>query len=203
VDQDGRSDIDVIDAKPGTLARTLARPYAPNAQRFAWSPDGKVITYLQGLQPGLNAYMQDHLVAMPAAGGEWHELTEKLDRAVSSYAFSGERTITIAVEDDGTSYPARLDAYSGAIAREAPAGPFVVSSVSSRAGHTALLRADDHSLAEVYALESGRLRKLTAHNDALLAELQLGAGRADPRESTREGTRGPCHGAARTSRSCR
>jgi dipeptidyl aminopeptidase/acylaminoacyl peptidase len=175
VDQDGRSDIDVIDAKPGALARTLARPYAPNAQKLAWSPDGKLITYLQGLQPKLNAYMQDHLVTVPPAGGGPRELTGKLDRAVSSYAFSGERTITIAVEDDGTSYAARLDTDSGAIAREAPAGPFVVSSVSSQAGHTALLRADDHSLAEVYALEGGRLRKITAHNDAFLAELQMGA----------------------------
>jgi dipeptidyl aminopeptidase/acylaminoacyl peptidase len=186
-DQDGRSDIDVIDAKAGAVARTLAHPYAPNVQRLAWSPDGKLVTYLQGLQPRLNAYMQDHLVAMPAAGGEPRELTGKLDRAVSSYAFSGARAITIAVEDDGTSYPARLDADSGAIARETSPGPFVVSSLSSNAGHTALLRADDSSLAEVYALEGGRLRKLTAHNDAFLAELQLGAV-DDIRFKSRDGT---------------
>jgi dipeptidyl aminopeptidase/acylaminoacyl peptidase len=186
-DQDGRSDIDVIDAKAGAIARTLARPYAPNAQRLAWSPDGKLITYLQGLQPKLNAYMQDHLVAMPAAGGEPRELTGKLDRAVSSYAFSGERAIRMAVEDDGVTYPARLDADSGAITREAPAGPFVVSSLSSHAGHTALLRADDNSLAEVYALEDGRLRKLTTHNDSFLAELQLGAV-DDIRFKSRDGT---------------
>jgi dipeptidyl aminopeptidase/acylaminoacyl peptidase len=186
-DQDGRSDIDVIDAKAGAVARTVARPYAPNVQKLAWTPDGKLVTYLQGLQPKLNAYMQDHLVAMPAAGGEPRELTGKLDRAVSSYAFSGERAITIAVEDDGTSYSARLDANSGAITREVPAGPFVVSSLSSQAGHTALLRADDNSLAEVYALEGGRLRKLTAHNDAFLAELQLGAV-DDVRFKSRDGT---------------
>src|SRR5882757_4603041 len=124
-DQDGRSDIDVIDAKAGAVARTLTRPYAPNAQKLAWSPDGKLVTYLQGLQPRLNAYMQDHLVAMPAAGGEPRELTGRLDRAVSSYAFFGERAIAIAVEDDGTSYPARLDADSSAMTRDAPAGPFV------------------------------------------------------------------------------
>jgi len=186
-DQDGRSDIDVIDAKAGAVARTLTRPYAPNVQKLAWSPEGKLVTYLQGLQPKLNAYMQDHLVAMPAGGGEQRELTGKLDRAVTSYVFSGERTITIAVEDDGTSYPARLDADGGAMTRDAPAGPFVVSSLSSQAGHTALLRADDHSLAEVYALEGGRLRKLTAHNDAFLAELRLGKV-DDIRFKSRDGT---------------
>jgi dipeptidyl aminopeptidase/acylaminoacyl peptidase len=187
-DQDGRSDIDVIDAKAGAVARTLARPYAPNFQKLAWSPDGKLIAYLQGLQPKFNAYMQDHLVTMSAAGGEPRELAGKLDRAVSSYAFSGERAIAVAVEDDGTSYPARLDADSGALTRETPAGgPYVVSSVSSQAGHTALLRADDESLAEVYALESGRLRKLTAHNDAFLAELKLGQV-DDIRFKSRDGT---------------
>ena len=33
--------------------------------RLASRPDGKLVTFLQGLQPKLNAYMQDHLVAMP------------------------------------------------------------------------------------------------------------------------------------------
>jgi dipeptidyl aminopeptidase/acylaminoacyl peptidase len=186
-DQDGRSDIELIDAKAGAVARTLARPYAPNAQKLAWSSDGKLVTYLQGLPPKLNAYTQDHLVTMPAAGGEPRELTGKLDRAVSSYVFSGERAITFAVEDDGTSYPARIDVDSGIITRDGPAAPIVVSSLSSHAGHTALLRADDHALAEVYALEGGRLRKLTAHNDAFLAERQLGAV-DDIRFKSRDGT---------------
>jgi dipeptidyl aminopeptidase/acylaminoacyl peptidase len=186
-DQDGRSDIDLIDARAGAVARTLARPYAPNAQKLAWSSDGKLVTYLQGLSPKLNAYTQDHLVTMPAAGGEPRELTGKLDRAVSSYVFSGERAITFAVEDDGTSYPARIDVDSGIITRDAPAAPMVVSSLASQAGHTALLRADDHALAEVYALEGGRLRKLTAHNDAFLAERQLGAV-DDIRFKSRDGT---------------
>ena len=67
------------------------------------------------------------------------------------------------------------------------AGPSVVSALSSAAGHTALLESDDGALAEVYALENGRLRKLTAHNEALLAELQLG-GVEDIRFKSRDGT---------------
>jgi dipeptidyl aminopeptidase/acylaminoacyl peptidase len=173
-DEDGRADIDVIEARPGAVARTVARPYAPNAQKLAWSPDGTLIAYLQGLPPKLNAYMQDRLVTVPAAGGAPRELSAKLDRAVSSYTFSGPHTLTIAVEDDGTAYPATVDVDSGTIVRAAPAAPFVVSSLASQAGHTALLRADDHAPAEVYALDGGRLRKLSAHNDAWLAERQLG-----------------------------
>jgi dipeptidyl aminopeptidase/acylaminoacyl peptidase len=175
-DADGREDIAVVEPLAGAAPRTVVRPYAPNTQRLAWSPDGTLIAYLQGLEPKFNAYMQDRLAVVPAAGGVPHPLTDKLDRAVTSFAFAaGSASIMISVEDDGGVYPARVDLPGGAITREVAAGSFVVSALSSAAGHTALLESNDGALAEVYALEAGRLRKLTAHNDAFLAELQLGA----------------------------
>jgi len=174
-DPDGRTDIAVIDSRLGARASNIARPYAPNTQKLSWSPDGKLIAYLQGLEPKFNAYMQDHLFVVPAAGGASRALTDKLDRQVMSFAFSGDSAaITIAVEDDGTVYPARVDLASGAIAREA-IGQFAVSALNSAGGHTALLESNDNALAEVYALEGGKLRKLTAHNDEFLSELTLGA----------------------------
>jgi dipeptidyl aminopeptidase/acylaminoacyl peptidase len=63
----------------------------------------------------------------------------------------------------------------------------VVSALSAAGGHVALLRSDDAAPAEVFALESGKLRKLTAHNDAWLKELQLGAV-ADIRFNSPDGT---------------
>jgi Tol biopolymer transport system component len=131
-DQDGREDIDVMDAAAGAAVRKIARPYAPNNQRLAWSPDGKHIAYLEGLEPKLNAYMQDHLVLVPVAGGTPRPLTEKLDRAVMSYAFSPDSaSVTIAVEDDGTIYPARADLSGGSVTREVAANAAVVSAISS------------------------------------------------------------------------
>ncbi len=174
-DQDGRADIDVVDSKAGAAPRTVVRPYAPNTQKLAWSPDGKLIAYLQGIEPKFNAYMQDCLWTVPAAGGTPRSLTGKLDRAVMSFAFSGNSAaIDIIVEDDDTTYPARVDLDSGSIVRSAAPGQFVVSALSNGGGHTALLKSDDGALAEVFALEDGRLRQLTAHNDAFLAELKLG-----------------------------
>jgi hypothetical protein len=67
VDRDGREDIDVIDADPDATARFVVRPYAPNKQALAWSPDGTLLAYLQGLEPKLTAYMQDRLFVVPAA----------------------------------------------------------------------------------------------------------------------------------------
>lgn len=175
-DPDGREDIDVIEPRAGATPRSIARPYAPNAQKLAWSPDGNQIAFLQGLEPKFNAYMQDRLFTVPTMGGAPRPLTDKLDRAVMSFAFAQDSTaIMIAVEDDGAIYPARVDLAGGSITREAGAGRFVVSALSSAAGHTALLESNDGALAEVYALEDGQLRKLTAHNDAFLAQLLLGA----------------------------
>jgi dipeptidyl aminopeptidase/acylaminoacyl peptidase len=174
-DPDGREDIAVIEPVPGAPARVVVRPYAPNNQKLAWSPDGSAIGYLQGIEPKFNAYMQDRLAVVPAAGGAPRSLTDKPDRAVMSYVFAADgKSIAITVEDDGTAYPARIDLASGSITREAAAAPSVVSALSGGAGHTALLQTNDKALAEVFALEDGKLRKLTAHNDAWLAELQLG-----------------------------
>jgi dipeptidyl aminopeptidase/acylaminoacyl peptidase len=174
-DPDGREDIAVIEPVPGAPARVVVRPYAPNNQKLAWSPDGSAIGYLQGIEPKFNAYMQDRLAVVPAAGGAPRSLTDKPDRAVMSYVFAADgKSIAITVEDDGTAYPARIDLASGSITREAAAAPSVVSALSAGAGHTALLQTNDKALAEVFALEDGKLRKLTAHNDAWLAELQLG-----------------------------
>ena len=173
-DPDGRADIDVIDARVGATPRTIVRPYAPNAQKIAWSPDGSLIAYLGGAEPKFNAYMQDRLFVVAPGGGAPRSLTDSLDRAVMSYAFSGAQAITVTVEDDGSEYPARIDLASGAITREGLPGRFVVSAVSSGAGHTALLQSTDAAVAEVYALEGGERRKLTTHNDAFLSQLTLG-----------------------------
>ncbi len=174
-DRDGRADIDIMEARPGATPRTIVRPYAPNAQRLDWTPDGARLTYLAGLEPRLNAYIQDRLFVIPAAGGTARSLTDKLDRAVMSYALQSDSTVTIAVEDDCTIYPASLDLASGELQRAVAPGPFTVSAITAGGGHTALLLSNDHALNEVYALENSQLRKLTAHNEALLAELSLGA----------------------------
>jgi dipeptidyl aminopeptidase/acylaminoacyl peptidase len=174
-DQNGREAIDVIAARTGATARNVVKPYAPNSQRLAWSPDGTLIAYLQGLEPKFNAYMQDRLFVVPAAGGATRALTDKLDRAVTSFAFTESSAITVTVEDDRTAYPARVDLKGGAITRAVPAGAFVASALASAGGHTALLQSTDNALAEVYALEGGQLRKLTAQNDEFLSELALGS----------------------------
>jgi dipeptidyl aminopeptidase/acylaminoacyl peptidase len=173
-DQDGQADIDVIDIASGEV-KTLLRMFVPNNQTLAFSPDGKYLAFLEGKEPKLNAYMQDRLFVIAASGGAPKALSDKLDRAVMSYAFEDPNHIVVAVEDDRSVYPARISIDSGAIEKPDTLPKYVVSSVASGGGHTAMLRTDDGSFAEAYALEHGQLRKVTARNDALVAELKLGS----------------------------
>ena len=112
---------------------------------------------------------------LQVASGEQRSLTGSLDRVVTSYAFAPDATsITFIVEDDGDAYVARVDLRTGAIT-PVTRGAFVASSLSTAGGHSAVVYSDATAPREIYALDGGTLRKLSAHNDALLGELKLGS----------------------------
>lgn len=163
----------VVTAAAGSTPRRLLSTWSPNNQRLAWSPDGQLIAFLRGAEPKYNAYIMDELAVADASSGRVRALTAGLDRAVVSPAFGADgRSIEFAVEDDGYQYPAAVALASGAIERLADHS--VVLQLAAAAGHTAVIAASDRSPAEVYALEQGRLRALSAHNRELFAELTLG-----------------------------
>jgi hypothetical protein len=47
-----------------------------------WTPDGTRLLYTTGLEPRLNAYIQDRLSVFTLAEGKSRLLTERLDRAL-------------------------------------------------------------------------------------------------------------------------
>jgi len=173
-DRGTNSDIFVVDAHPGSTPRRLTTYPGPDSGRLAWSPDSKLIAYLQGSESKYFAYNLDRLAVVPAAGGVPRILTEKLDRGVSLPAFSADgQSLVFIVDDDRSDYPAKVPVSGGAVERLL-AKPLVVSELAAGGGHTAVVAATDEAPAEVFALEGGSLRKLTARNDALLGEFQLG-----------------------------
>ena len=174
-DMDGKMDIEVIEARPGAVPRRLVRPYAPNFQRLAWSPDGRDLAYLQGREPKYSMYMHDELAMMPAVGGAPNVLTGKLDRWIYSYEFSADgKAITVLVEDDRSRYLARLNLTNNTF-EQLIARPLVVAEQSVAGAHLAILASDDRTASEVYALEAGGMRQLTRHGEKLLDEIELGA----------------------------
>jgi dipeptidyl aminopeptidase/acylaminoacyl peptidase len=169
----GRDDIETVTLERGAQPKRLLTTWSPNHQKLAWSPDGRQLAFLHGAELKYNSYFNDVLALADVASGRERALTASLDRAVLAPQFSADgAAIEFAVEDDGEQYPAQLRLADGAIERLA--GPIVVDELASAAGHTAVLASDDRSPFEVFALEAGKLRALSAHNQALFAQLALG-----------------------------
>jgi dipeptidyl aminopeptidase/acylaminoacyl peptidase len=172
-----RSDTDrifLIDARPGATPKELPNAYEPGGQ-VAWSPDGKFLAYLSGVEQKYAAYNLNRLGVISIADGASRILTEKLDRGVSSLQFTPDGSaVSFLVIDDQRQYLARVPV-SGGKTEPLSGKNFVILQRSGAAGHTAVTAASDTVAPEIFALESGELRKLTSHNDGLLAEIQLGA----------------------------
>jgi dipeptidyl aminopeptidase/acylaminoacyl peptidase len=169
----GRRDIFVVEPSADAAPRKLASVYGRTP--LTWSPDGRLLAYLQEAEPKFSVYAQERLAVVPAAGGAPRALAEQLDRSVSAPEFSADgASITVLVTDDRSQYPARIPLAGGSVERLVN-GPLVVSAQSRGGDHVAVVASTDSSAPEVFALEGGALRKLTSHNDALLSEVQLGA----------------------------
>jgi dipeptidyl aminopeptidase/acylaminoacyl peptidase len=173
-DRSINTDIFVVDAKPKSTPRKLTDYDGPDEGRIQWSPDSKWIAFLRGDPLKLWQYSEDQLGIVAADGSAPARiLTASLDRAVSGPIFTADgKSIDVVVEDDRNEYPATVDIATGKVHREI-SDPGTAMSLSVHGGHAALVWTTDATPGEVYAFEDGKLRELTHHNDALMAELQL------------------------------
>ena len=146
----------------------------PDGGRLAWSPDSKTVAYTQGSEPKYSAYNQPRLAVVNVNDPVARVLTAKLDRGVASPQFSADgKSIYVLVNDDRSEYRARVSVDTGDVERVSELGRVIVSQAKG-GDHVAVLMAGDSAPAEVFALDGDKPRKLTSHNDALLAELKLG-----------------------------
>ncbi|MBL8267274.1 alpha/beta hydrolase family protein [Steroidobacter sp.] len=173
-DRTQNTDIYVAKAEAGSVPRRLTSFEGPDTQPN-WSPDGRDIAYLQGSPLDYSGYNMDRLAVVSTDGGTPRLLTTKLDREIGDPRFAADgRFIDFLVQDDQSVYPARVSKEGGDIQRTVP-GALVVGKYTRAGDRVAMLVATDNTLPEIHAFESGRLRKLTAHNDAWLARVRLGA----------------------------
>ncbi|MBI2686142.1 MAG: S9 family peptidase [Acidobacteria bacterium] len=166
------SDVFVVDAKPGATPKKLT-VFPGSDTSPVWSPDGKWIAYLQGSEHGLGEYNMTKLAVIGADGGVAKILTASLDRGVSRPDFTADgKALRFLVADDMSVYLAQVPVAGGAVER-LTAGQRVIGAWDQAAACTAALVSSDNSPGDLYVLDGGSLRKLTGHNDALLAELTL------------------------------
>jgi len=180
-DRDPSSQLFLADAKPGSVEKALT-PATSNGGRgkAEWSPDGKWLALLEGDDKKYGAYGMEHLALVAAEGSGTPvrvKATEDLDRGVGSPRFSADgSSITVLVTDDQSVYLARVTLATNRVEKLTPPAT-VASGLTANGSCTATLSGGDAKAAEVYRVDPATrtLTQLSHQNDALFAELQLGA----------------------------
>src|SRR5687768_12317653 len=178
-DRDPTAQLFVAEAKPGSTEKQLTPPGTrAGRSRPEWSPDSKWIAYLEGEEAKFGAYSMDHLALVPADGSSAPtrvKAAEDLDRGVSLPRFAPDgKSIRFLVTDDRSVYPVRAN-LSGGTAERLLTPPVVISGWNFNAGKSVAISGGDSKAGEIYVCEGKSLRQLTHQNDALLAEVELGA----------------------------
>ena len=180
-DREPSNQLFVVDAKPGSTEKAIT-PATIRGGRSApqWSPDGKSLAFLEGDDKKYSAYGMEHLSIVPSDGSAPPmrvKATEDLDRSVSNPHFVHDgHAIAALVTDDRSVYPIHVALGTNRVEKILQP-PVVVSSPSMAGDCIAVLSGGDARGTEVYRLDPATttLKQMTHQNDALFAELQLGA----------------------------
>jgi len=170
----------VTDARAGASPRQLTHYDGVHSSasrgRPEWSPDGTHLVFTQSSGARQNAYNMTRLASVAVAGGEPVLLAPSLDRGVSAPRYLPDgKSIVFLVADDRWEYPETVPA-SGGRPERLVKGPGVISSMDvGKDGRMAMLSGGDQESPEIHVFENGTFRAITHHNDALLAQLKLGA----------------------------
>ena len=179
-------DIWVVDAKAGATPRRVTispgRDGDPEVTADGgwgsgapdWSPDGRRITYLHGGAPADIWYglVQAGVIG---ADGEGLELpTAALDRNTWHPRWSADgKSLYFLLEDDMSVYLARVRVGGGKVERLTAAGQVVRAFDVGRDGRAVYVSSSPVQPGEVFTLDGGEPRKVSAQNDAWLDGVDL------------------------------
>lgn len=181
-DANENSDIFVVPAAAGFTPRAVTS--APTTDEApAWSPDGRLIAYVEGGDPKDFWYGTRHISVVPAqppafgspsAAAAPLQLTAALDRNVSEPRWSADgRGVYFRVEEGGNEHLARVPAAGGAVERVVDGERTVGGYDLGAHGQLVVLESEPDRPFEVSAVDRQGLRRLTTTNDALLHGLRL------------------------------
>lgn len=180
-DHDNNWGLYVVAPEPGANPRLVADQVAggfdadtPGSITVnAWSPDSRSIAYIHGGDPKLIEYATDRLAVVSIDGGTPRILTPTLDRNVGAPHWSDDgQSITVLVEDDRTTYLARIPAGGGAPARIA-GGRDDISSYDTVHGRFVVHLSSPLAPAELFAVSGAGASRQITHENAWLKDVSL------------------------------
>jgi dipeptidyl aminopeptidase/acylaminoacyl peptidase len=167
-------DVFVVEAKAGSAPRQLTTFAGTDSGPLVWTKDSKEIVYRRGTATHYSIYDLKQMAVVPAAGGEPKLLAPKLDAWVGTPVLApGGKAVLTEVPEDREEWVGEIPLDGSGKVKRLTEGSGAASGLNEAAGHVALLWSTDATPAEVYALDGGKLRKLTGHNDAFMAGLEV------------------------------
>ncbi|MDE3253256.1 MAG: S9 family peptidase [Bacteroidota bacterium] len=173
-DRNINSDIFIMEAKPGAVPQKITSWKGSDISP-EWSPDGKQLAYLRTALDSYSAYEEYYLVLQDITPGSTPKLLSKsLDRPVSNLKFSKDgSSIGVLVSDDRERYVAQFNTQTGAMTKII-GGQRSFNALQPQSADNWLVGMSEPQLpSELYAVEKGKLRRLTKHQDAFVAPLEL------------------------------
>lgn len=174
-DRDYTGQLEVIDVRPGAVAKQLTQEDYWATGQPAWSPDGRTIAFLKSDAPKVNMYDMPRLAVVAADGASAPRLVApNFERDVRNPHFTADgAAIEATVTDDRSSYPATFALADGSETKLLNP-PIVASGFSEKGGCQAAIVGYPEKADEVYSLAGGTVHQLSHQNDKLFAQLQLG-----------------------------
>ena len=173
-DKNENTDIFTIDARPNASMLQVTTWKGPD-RNPQWSPDGKLISYLRSTSDAdYMMYDQNVLCTMDVVGSNKKVLTLQLDRPVGNQIWAKDsKSIWFIVADDRERYVAGVSIGNGKITT-INKGEYGITDIGTNAtGNWVVQKSDPYTPAELFALESGKLRRLTFHQQAWLNTVKL------------------------------
>ncbi len=173
-DRNSNTDIFVVEAKPGAQPRQITT-WKGEDDSPQWSPDGTRIAYLRSSSDAdWMMYDQSILAVVSAEGGEPKLLSATLDRPVSTPRWSKDsKSIAALVSDDRQRYVGLFPAAGGSMSKLIGGDRSFSALELHKNGQWMVMMSNPQLPAEIHALESGALRRITKVHDSFLEPLQL------------------------------
>ena len=176
-DATDNSDIFVVPVEADAETEPVRLTSNPGPDRSpVFSPDGNWLLHTGNRKPELIWYAGERLFAMDRNTDEITVVAAELDRNLGSPRFGGDSDRVFALlEDEGNRHLATFDIAEDAAPNRIVAGERTLRQFSVRGARAAFTAATPDRPAELFAWDgTGEPRRLTGHNDGLLAEVRLG-----------------------------